>query len=67
MVQGKNICFIEFFVFSLLGWCTTISDNIILLQPVEVWTKLGRRGRIKEPVGTHGTLLIRPRYSCEEN
>lgn len=24
------------------------------LQPLELWTKYGRRGRIKEPVGTHG-------------
>lgn len=29
-----------------------------ILQPVEVWTKCGRRGRIKEPVGTHGMVLI---------
>ena len=27
-----------------------------LMQPVDVWTKCGRRGRIKEPVGTHGKL-----------
>lgn len=25
-----------------------------LMQPVDVWTKCGRRGRVKEPVGTHG-------------
>uniref|UniRef100_A0A7N0URR4 Bms1-type G domain-containing protein n=2 Tax=Kalanchoe fedtschenkoi TaxID=63787 RepID=A0A7N0URR4_KALFE len=25
-------------------------------QEVELWTKCGRRGRIKEPVGTHGTM-----------
>ena len=24
------------------------------LQPLELWTKYGRRGRIKEAVGTHG-------------
>lgn len=29
----------------------------ILLQPVEVWTKCGRRGRITEPLGTHGMVL----------
>ena len=29
-----------------------------ILRPVEVWTKCGRRGRIKEPVGTHGMVLI---------
>jgi pre-rRNA-processing protein TSR1 len=27
-----------------------------ILQPVELWTKHGRRGRIKETVGTHGML-----------
>lgn len=27
------------------------------LQPVEVWTKCGRRGRIREPVGTHGMSI----------
>ena len=24
---------------------------------MEVWTKCGRRGRVKEPVGTHGRVL----------
>lgn len=28
------------------------------VQPVEVWTKCGRRGRVKEPVGTHGKMPI---------
>lgn len=28
------------------------------MQPVEIWTKCGRRGRIKEPVGTHGTYIV---------
>uniref|UniRef100_A0A8R7K3M5 Ribosome biogenesis protein BMS1/TSR1 C-terminal domain-containing protein n=1 Tax=Triticum urartu TaxID=4572 RepID=A0A8R7K3M5_TRIUA len=26
------------------------------LQPVELWTKHGRRGRIKETVGTHSSM-----------
>ena len=30
---------------------------ISCVQPVEVWTKCGRRGRVKEPVGTHGKDL----------
>ena len=25
-------------------------------RPVELWSKGGRRGRIKEPVGTHGAM-----------
>lgn len=33
--------------------CQLIMD-IVVVQPVEVWTKCGHRGRIKEPVGTHG-------------
>jgi len=28
------------------------------LQPVELYTKRGLRGRIKEPVGTHGMLAM---------
>lgn len=28
------------------------------LQPVEVYTKCGRHGRIKEPVGTHGIVFF---------
>ena len=24
---------------------------------MEVWTKCGHRGRVKEPVGTHGMVL----------
>ena len=28
------------------------------MQPVEVWSKCGRRGRVKEPVGTHGKTLF---------
>jgi hypothetical protein len=30
------------------------------LQPVELYTKRGLRGRIKEPVGTHGMLCSQP-------
>lgn len=28
------------------------------VQPVEVWSKCGPRGRVKEPVGTHGKTLF---------
>ncbi|GMH04660.1 hypothetical protein Nepgr_006500 [Nepenthes gracilis] len=31
-------------------------DDVRWFKPVEVWTKCGRRGRIKEPVGTHGAM-----------
>ena len=34
-----------------------MKQRISCLQPVEVWTKCGRRGRVKEPVGTHGKDL----------
>lgn len=31
-------------------------DDVRWFRPLELWTKSGRRGRIREPVGTHGLL-----------
>ncbi|KAJ8538175.1 hypothetical protein K7X08_014715 [Anisodus acutangulus] len=31
-------------------------EDVRWFKPVEVWSKCGRRGRIKEPVGTHGSM-----------
>lgn len=31
-------------------------EDIKWFSPLELWTKYGRRGKIKEPVGTHGTM-----------
>ncbi|CAG9465350.1 unnamed protein product [Pedinophyceae sp. YPF-701] len=31
-------------------------EDVRWFTPVELWTRHGRRGRIKEPVGTHGTM-----------
>jgi pre-rRNA-processing protein TSR1 len=34
-------------------------DDIRWFKPVELWTKSGRRGRITEPLGTHGAYKAR--------
>lgn len=31
-------------------------EDVRWFKPVEVWTKCGRRGRVKETVGTHGAM-----------
>ena len=31
-------------------------SDVRWFQPLEVWTKYGRRGKIREPVGTHGSM-----------
>ncbi|KAL6492972.1 hypothetical protein OROGR_032731 [Orobanche gracilis] len=31
-------------------------EDVRWFKPVDVWSKCGRRGRIKEPVGTHGAM-----------
>ena len=32
------------------------ADDVRWYKPLELWTKYGRRGRITEPVGTHGNM-----------
>lgn len=41
---------------------SSLVDLLVNCQPIEVWTKCGRRGRIKEPVGTHGMAIYQ--YIC---
>ncbi|CAA7048328.1 unnamed protein product [Microthlaspi erraticum] len=31
-------------------------EDVRWFKPVEIWSKCGRRGRVKEPVGTHGAM-----------
>lgn len=31
-------------------------DDIRWFRPVDLWTRSGRRGRIREPIGTHGAM-----------
>jgi pre-rRNA-processing protein TSR1 len=31
-------------------------DDVRWFRPVELWTRGGRRGRIREPIGTHGSM-----------
>lgn len=35
------------------------ADDIRWFKPLELWTKGGRRGRITEPLGTHGAFKAR--------
>jgi pre-rRNA-processing protein TSR1 len=41
---------------AVVRWMFHNPDDVRWFRPVELWTKNGRRGRIKEPVGTHGGM-----------
>eukprot|EP00891_Asterochloris_glomerata_P005234 jgi/Astpho2/5234/e_gw1.00074.68.1_t len=41
---------------AVVRWMFHSPDDVRWFRPLELWTKHGRRGRIKEPVGTHGSM-----------
>ena len=41
---------------AVVRWMFHTPEDVRWFRPVEVWTKQGRRGRIREPLGTHGTM-----------
>jgi len=41
---------------AVVRWMFVDPDDVRWFRPVELWTRSGRRGRIKEPVGTHGAM-----------
>ena len=41
---------------AVVRWMFHTPEDVRWFRPVELWTKQGRRGRIREPVGTHGTM-----------
>jgi len=41
---------------AVVRWMFHGPDDVRWFRPLELWTKGGRRGRIREPLGTHGAL-----------
>ncbi|CAL5218954.1 g706 [Coccomyxa viridis] len=41
---------------AVVRWMFHNREDIQWFRPVDLWTKHGRRGQIKEPVGTHGSM-----------
>ena len=41
---------------AVVRWMFHNPDDVRWFRPLELWTKHGRRGRITEPVGTHGAM-----------
>jgi pre-rRNA-processing protein TSR1 len=41
---------------AVVKWMFHTPEDVRWFRPVELWTKEGRRGRVREPLGTHGTM-----------